>query len=91
VTASPDGCCVYVADPGPGNLAVIDTHLRRVVSTVSIGPYLTDPFAAAATRHAVYVTDQGANTLSVVDPRTLHVVATVTTGTSPYGVAVATR
>jgi YVTN family beta-propeller protein len=89
VATSPDGCCAYVADPGPGNLAVIDTHLGRVVSTISIGPYLTDPFSAAATRHAIYVTDQGANMLSVVDPRTLHVVATVTTGSGPYGVAVA--
>ena len=88
MATSSDGCCVYVADLGPGELPVIDTRLRKVVSTVSVGPYGTDPFNATATRHAVYVTNQGANTLSVIDPRTLHVVTTIPTGSSPYGVAV---
>lgn len=88
VATNPDGGSAYVADLGPGKLAVIDTKARKVVSTVEIGPYGTDPFNVAATRHAIYVTKQGANTLSVINPRTLRVIATVTTGSSPYGLAV---
>jgi YVTN family beta-propeller protein len=87
VATSPEDNSAYVADPGPGKLIVIDTRTRGVSSTVTLGPYGTDPFNAAATRHALYVTNQGANTLSVIDPHTLHVVTTVSTGTSPYGVA----
>ena len=88
MAASPDGRWVYVADLGPGKLAVIDTRVDEVVSTVSIGGHGTDPFNVAATGRGIYVTNQGANTLAIIDPRTRHVVTTVTTGTSPYGVAV---
>jgi YVTN family beta-propeller protein len=88
VATSPNDNSVYVADLGPGKLVVINTRGRQVSSTVTLGSYGTDPFTAAATRHAIYVTNQGANTLSVIDPRTLHVVTTVRTGNSPYGVAV---
>jgi YVTN family beta-propeller protein len=87
VATSPTDNTAYVADLGPGKLVVIDTRTRRTSSTVTLGSYGTDPFNAAATRHAVYVTDQGANTLSVIDPRTLTVVTTVKTGTSSYAVA----
>jgi YVTN family beta-propeller protein len=85
---SPNGHWAYVTDLGPGKLTVIDTRSRQVSSTVSLGSYGTDPFTAAATRHAIYVANQGNNTLSVIDPRTLKVVTNVTTGNSPYGVAV---
>jgi YVTN family beta-propeller protein len=88
VAVSPKGDRAYVTDLGPGTLTIIDTRTRRVSSTVSIGPYGTDPFTVRATDDAAYVADQGANTLSVIDPSTLKVTATVATGNSPYGIAV---
>jgi YVTN family beta-propeller protein len=91
VATSPTDNTAYVADLGPGKLGVIDTSTRQTSSTVTLGPHGTDPFNAAATRHAIYVTNQGANTLSIIDPRTLHIVTTVKTGNSPYGVAVVPR
>ncbi|MEA2618983.1 MAG: hypothetical protein QOE72_4766 [Chloroflexota bacterium] len=51
---------------------VIDTRVRTAVATVSIGPYGTDPFNAAATLHAIHVVNQGAGMLSVIDPGTHH-------------------
>ena len=87
VATSPTDNRAYLADLGPGNLVVIDTGARRISSTVTLGSSGTDPFNAAATRHAVYVTNQGANTLSVIDPHTLRVMTTVDTGSSPYAVA----
>ena len=78
----------YVTNLGPGTLTVIDTRTHRVSSTISIGPYGTDPFTVVTTGDAVYVANQGANTLSVIDPSTLKVTATVATGNSPYGIAV---
>lgn len=88
VATSPNDDSVYVADPGPGKLVVINTRTRQVSSTVTLGPYGTDPFNTIATRHAIYVTNQGANTLAVIDPHTLNVVTTgVKTGNSPYDVA----
>lgn len=87
VATSPEDNTAYVADPGPGKIIVIDTGTRQTSSTVTVGPYGTDPFNAAATRHALYVTNQGASTLSVVDPHSLNVVTTVATGNSPYAVA----
>jgi YVTN family beta-propeller protein len=88
VAVSPNGDRAYVTDLGPGTLTVIDTRTHRVSSTISIGPYGTDPFTVVTTGDAVYVADQGANTLSVIDPSTLKVTATVATGNSPYGIAV---
>jgi YVTN family beta-propeller protein len=88
VAVSPNGNRTYVTNLGPGTLTVIDNRIHGVSSTVSLGPYGTDPFTARATDHAVYVANQGANTLSVIDPRNLEVVATVATGNSPYGIAV---
>jgi YVTN family beta-propeller protein len=88
VAVSPKGDRAYVTDLGPGTLTIINTRTHRVSSTVSIGPYGTDPFTVGATGDAVYVADQGANTLSVIDPSTLKVTATVATGNSPYGIAV---
>ena len=61
---------------------------RRIRSTVSVGPYGTDPFTVRATADALYVANQGANTLSVIDPSTLTATATIATGDSPYGIAV---
>jgi YVTN family beta-propeller protein len=88
VAVSPKGDRAYVTNLGPGTLTIINTRTHRVSSTVSIGPYGTDPFTVGATADAVYVADQGANTLSVIDPSTLKVTATVATGNSPYGIAV---
>jgi YVTN family beta-propeller protein len=88
VAVSPNGDRAYVTDLGPGTLTVIDTRTDRVSSTVSIGPYGTDPFTVTVTGDAVYVANQGADTLSVIDPSTLNVTATVATGNSPYGIAV---
>ena len=88
VAVSPAGDRAYVTGLGPGTLTAIDTGTHRVSSSVSIGPYGTDPFAVAATADAVYVADQGANTLTIVDPSAFKVTGTVATGNSPYGVAV---
>jgi YVTN family beta-propeller protein len=88
VAVSPNGDRAYVTDLGPGTLTVIDTRTYRVSSTISIGPYGTDPFTVVTTGDAVYVADQGTNTLSVIDPSTFKVTATVATGNSPYGIAV---
>jgi YVTN family beta-propeller protein len=93
VATSPTDNIAYVADLGPGKLAVIDVSTRQTSSTVTLGSSGTDPFNTAAIRHAVYVANQGASTLSVIDPHTLHLVTTVNTvntvntGNSPYGVA----
>jgi YVTN family beta-propeller protein len=89
VTMSPKGDRAYVAGLGPGTLTAIDTGTDRVRSTVSVGPYGTDPFTVRATRDALYVANQGASTLSIIDPSTLTTTATVATGNSPYGIAVA--
>src|SRR5919109_2537308 len=88
VTMSRKGDRAYVAGLGPGTLTAIDTGTHRVRSTVSVGPYGTDPFTVRATGDALYVANQGASTLSVIDPSTLRTTATVATGNSPYGVAV---
>ena len=88
VAMSPDGDRAYVAGLGPGRLTAIDTGTHRVRSTVSVGPYGTDPFTVRAAGDALYVANQGASTLSVIDPSTLRTTATVATGDSPYGIAV---
>ena len=85
---SPNGERAYVTGLGPGTLTAIDTGTDRVRSTVSVGPYGTDPFTVRATRDALYVANQGASTLSIIDPSTLRTTATVATGNSPYGIAV---
>jgi YVTN family beta-propeller protein len=88
VAMSPDGDRAYVTSLGPGTLAVIDTGTRRISSTVSVGPYGTDPFTVRATGDAVYVANQGASTLSIINPSTFKATATIATGNSPYGIAV---
>jgi YVTN family beta-propeller protein len=88
VTISPGGDRAYVTSLGPGTVTAIDTGTHRVSSTVSVGPYGTDPFTVRATDDAIYVANQGANTLSVIDPSTLSATATIATGNSPYGIAV---
>jgi YVTN family beta-propeller protein len=85
---SPDGTRGYVTGLGLGSVTAIDTRTHRVASTVSVGPYGTDPFTVHATRDALYVANQGASTLSIIDPSTLRTTATVATGGSPYGIAV---
>jgi YVTN family beta-propeller protein len=91
VAISGNGDRAYITGLGPGRLTAIDTGTHRVSSTVSVGPYGTDPFTVRASGDAVYVADQGANTLSVIDQSTLRVTATVATGNSPYGIAVVQR
>ena len=44
VAMSPNGDRAYVTGLGPGRLTAIDTGTHRVPSTVSVGPYGTDPF-----------------------------------------------
>jgi YVTN family beta-propeller protein len=88
VAMSPKGDRAYVAGLGPGRITAIDTATHRVSSSVSVGPYGTDPFTVRATGDALYVANQGAGTLSVIDPSTFRVTATVATGNSPYGIAV---
>jgi YVTN family beta-propeller protein len=88
VTMSPKGDRAYVTGLGPGTLTAIDTGTDRVRSTVSVGPYGTDPFTVRATSDAVYVANQGASTLSIIDPSTFRTTATVATGNSPFGIAV---
>jgi YVTN family beta-propeller protein len=88
VAMSPKGDRAYVTGLGPGKITAIDTGTHRVSSSVSVGPYGTDPFTVRATGDALYVTNQGADTLSVIDPSTFRVTATVATGNSPYGIAV---
>jgi YVTN family beta-propeller protein len=88
VTMSPNRDLAYVAGLGPGTLTAIDTDTHRVRSTVSVGPYGTDPFTVRAAGDALYVANQGAGTLSIIDPSTLRTTATVATGNSPYGIAV---
>jgi YVTN family beta-propeller protein len=85
---SPKGDRAYVTGLGPGRITAIDTGTHRVSSSVSVGPYGTDPFTVRATGDALYVANQGADTLSVIDPSTFRVTATVATGNSPYGIAV---
>jgi YVTN family beta-propeller protein len=88
VATSPNGDRAYVTALGPGTITAIDTATHRVASTVSVGPYGTDPFTVRATRHGIYVANQAANTLSVIDPNTFKATATIATGNSPYGIAV---
>jgi YVTN family beta-propeller protein len=88
VAMSPGGDRAYVTGLGPGRVTAIDTGTHRVSSTVSVGPYGTDPFTVRATSDAVYVANQGANTLSVIDASTFRPTATIATGNSPYGIAV---
>jgi YVTN family beta-propeller protein len=88
VATSPNGDRAYVTSLGPGRVTAIDTRTHRVSSTVSVGPYGTDPFTVRATGNAVYVANQAANTLSVIDQHTFRVTATIATGNSPYGIAV---
>jgi YVTN family beta-propeller protein len=88
VAVSPTGDRAYVTGLGPGTVTAIDTATRRVSSTVSVGPYGTDPFTVRASGDAVYVTNQGTNTLTVIDRRTFRTRYSVATGNSPYGVAV---
>jgi YVTN family beta-propeller protein len=88
VAMSPNGTRAYVAGLGLGRVTAIDTRTHRVASTVSVGPYGTDPFTVRATGDAVYVANQGANTLSVIDPSTLKTTASIATGNSPYGIAI---
>jgi YVTN family beta-propeller protein len=88
VAMSPNGDRAYVTGLGPGRVTAIDTGTHRVSSTVSVGPYGTDPFTVRATGDAVYVANQGANTLSVIDQSTFRATATIATGNSPYGIAV---
>jgi YVTN family beta-propeller protein len=88
VAMSPNGKRAYVTALGPGRVTAIDTRTNRVSSTVSVGPYGTDPFTVRATADEVYVANQAANTLSVIDQTTFKATATITTGNSPYGVAV---
>jgi YVTN family beta-propeller protein len=88
VAMSPNGDRAYVTGLGPGRITAIDTGTHRVSSSVSVGPYGTDPFTVRATGDALYVANQGADTLSVIDPSTFRVTATVATGNSPYGIAV---
>jgi YVTN family beta-propeller protein len=91
VAISPNGDRAYVTSLGPGRVTAIDTGTQRVSSTVSVGPYGTDPFTVRAAGDAVYVANQGASTLSVIDRRTLKATATIATGNSPYGIAVVRR
>jgi YVTN family beta-propeller protein len=91
VAMSPNGDRAYVTALGPGRVTAIDTGTHRVSSTVSVGPYGTDPFTVRATGDAVYVANQGANTLSVIDQSTFRATATIATGNSPYGIAVVQR
>jgi YVTN family beta-propeller protein len=91
VTMSPNGDRAYVTGLGPGTLTAIDTGTDRVLSTVSVGPYGTDPFTVRATGDALFVANQGASTLSIIDPSTFKATATVATGNSPYGIAIVQR
>jgi YVTN family beta-propeller protein len=88
VAMSPNGDRAYVTGLGPGTVTAIDTATHRVSSTVSVGPFGTDPFTVRATGDAVYVANQGTNTLTVIDHRTFRTTYTVATGNSPYGIAV---
>jgi YVTN family beta-propeller protein len=88
VAMSPTGDRAYVAGLGPGTVTAIDTATHRVSSTVSVGPYGTDPFTVRASGDAVYVANQGTNTLTVIDRRTFRTAYTIATGNSPYGIAV---
>jgi len=91
VAMSPNGDRAYVTSLGPGRVTAIDTATHRVSSTVSVGPYGTDPFTVRATDDALYVANQGANTLSIIDRSTFRAAATIATGNSPYGIAVVQR
>jgi YVTN family beta-propeller protein len=91
VTMSPSGKRAYVTALGPGRVTAIDTGTHRAASSVSVGPYGTDPFTVRATGDAVYVANQAANTLSVIDQHTFKATATIATGNSPYGIAVVQR
>jgi YVTN family beta-propeller protein len=91
VAVSPNRKRAYLTALGPGTVRAIDTGTHRVASTVSVGPYGTDPFTVRATRDAIYVANQAANTLSVIDPNTFKATATIATGNSPYGIAVVQR
>ncbi|HEY3669307.1 MAG TPA: beta-propeller fold lactonase family protein [Acidimicrobiia bacterium] len=88
VAISANGDRAYVTSLGPGRITAIDTGTHRVSSTVSVGPYGTDPFTVRATGDAVYVANQGANTLSIIDQSTFKTTATIPTGASPYGIAI---
>jgi YVTN family beta-propeller protein len=88
VAMSPNGKRAYVTGLGPGRVTGIDTGTHRVSSTVSVGPYGTDPFTVRAAGDAIYVANQAANTLSVIDQNTFKATATIATGNSPYGIAV---
>ena len=88
VATSPDGARAYVTGLGPGTVTAVDTRTHQASSTVSVGPYGTDPFTVRATGDALYVANQGANTLSVIDPRSFKATATIATGNGPYGIGV---
>jgi YVTN family beta-propeller protein len=88
VAMSPNRDRAYVTSLGQGRVTAIDTVTHRVSSTVTVGPYGTDPFSVRATADALYVANQGASTLSIIDPSTFKVTATIATGNSPYGIAV---
>jgi YVTN family beta-propeller protein len=87
-----DRAHVYVADLGPATVSVIDARTRKVVRTIPDGVAgTTDPFDVTVSQGVAYVVNQGDGDVSMIDTRTGKLTATVPVGSTPYGVAVASR
>jgi YVTN family beta-propeller protein len=83
---SADGRYLFVANSGESSVSVVDTHLLRVVRTITVGlaPETTPshPFNLVLTPDGaqVVITGAGDNSLSFVDTRTLTETASVSIG-----------
>jgi len=89
VAITPDGKYAYVTDVFGKSVTVIETGLRRKVTTIEeIG---SQPFGIAITPDGkyVYVTDSGSDEVAVISTATKKLVKAIPVGAKPTGVAIA--
>ncbi|MBA3945395.1 MAG: bifunctional YncE family protein/alkaline phosphatase family protein [Herpetosiphonaceae bacterium] len=82
LSVSPDGGMLYVANNISNTVALIDTHLRTVSTTVPVGHYPYTTLTSGDGAH-VYVSNWGDGTVSVIDTGSKTVSATITVGSHP--------
>jgi YVTN family beta-propeller protein len=81
-----DGQIVLVSDLGAGELVVIDTARRAVLTRIQIGRAPTGILVAPDGRSA-YVACSGDDHLAIIDLKSMSVTGTIATGKGPDGMA----
>jgi YVTN family beta-propeller protein len=75
------GTKLYIINKGSNSVSVIDSVLKKVVNTISVGK---SPSSSLLMAGKLYITNSADNTVSIIDVATDTVVQTLATGVEPY-------